>query len=436
MLRNSLTRLQERSPVLFSAWCIIAAFGTYFCMYGFRKPFTAGSYGGELEKTALVTAQVFGYTLSKFIGVKVVSELPAQKRIPALLLLIGVAEVALCLFGLLPYPYNLLAIFMNGLPLGMVFGLVLRVLEGRRQTDALAAGLCASFILAGGVTKTVGTWLLKTVNIPEPWMPATAGLVYLLPLVFFALMLAQIPVPTQTDQQDRQERVPMNHEERMKFLNRYKGGIVLITFAYLLLTILRSVRDDFAPEIWKGLGQKAAPEIFTQTEMWVTLGVVFFTGMIVAVRDNKKAFVLGTLISLGGFILAGVAALLQGVNAISGFVFMTLVGLGLYLPYVIVQSMLFERFIAMAKERGNIGFLVYLADSIGYLGYVVVMLLKSTKVLNTSSTNGNFAEFFRMGTLGIAVLGAVALAIGGKNALASIARKNAPHYWGAGGGIK
>lgn len=25
-------------------WAVVAAFGTYFCMYGFRKPFTAASY--------------------------------------------------------------------------------------------------------------------------------------------------------------------------------------------------------------------------------------------------------------------------------------------------------------------------------------------------------------------------------------------------------
>jgi hypothetical protein len=48
-----------------SAWCIVAAFGTYFCMYAFRKPFTAGSYaetslGDAGYKSILVTAQVLG----------------------------------------------------------------------------------------------------------------------------------------------------------------------------------------------------------------------------------------------------------------------------------------------------------------------------------------------------------------------------------------
>ena len=62
-----------------SAWCVVAAFGTYFCMYAFRKPFTAASYRrrrvwGVGYKTVLVTAQVLGYTLSKFLGIKVVAE--------------------------------------------------------------------------------------------------------------------------------------------------------------------------------------------------------------------------------------------------------------------------------------------------------------------------------------------------------------------------
>ena len=54
-----------------SAWCLVAAFGTYFCMYAFRKPFTAAEYAGyglwgwEL-KTMLVATQVLGYTISKF----------------------------------------------------------------------------------------------------------------------------------------------------------------------------------------------------------------------------------------------------------------------------------------------------------------------------------------------------------------------------------
>ena len=43
------------------------------------------------------------------------------------------------------------------------------------MSEALAAGLCASFILADGFTKSVGAWLLQN-GVSERWMPAAAGL--------------------------------------------------------------------------------------------------------------------------------------------------------------------------------------------------------------------------------------------------------------------
>ena len=120
-------RLEYASPVWFSTYCIIAAFGTYFCMYAFRKPFSAGTFEGmELAgigfKTVLITSQVIGYTLSKFIGIKYVSEVSPSKRAISILFLIGMAELFLLLFGLVPAPYNFVMLFLNGLPLGMVFG--------------------------------------------------------------------------------------------------------------------------------------------------------------------------------------------------------------------------------------------------------------------------------------------------------------------------
>jgi hypothetical protein len=64
-----LTRWMAR-PWFLALWCVLAAFGAYACMYGFRKPFTAAGFGGAETKAWLVTAQVIGYMLSKFIGIK------------------------------------------------------------------------------------------------------------------------------------------------------------------------------------------------------------------------------------------------------------------------------------------------------------------------------------------------------------------------------
>lgn len=376
-----------------SAWCVVAAFGTYFCMYAFRKPFTAASYaevvlGGVGYKTVLVTAQVLGYTLSKFLGIKVIAEMQTQRRALSLLGLIGLAESALFLFGVTPPPYNFVWLFANGLSLGMVFGLVLGFLEGRRQTEALTAGLCTSFILADGVTKTVGAYLLQ-VGVTEYWMPFLAGLLFVPPLLGFVWMLTRIPAPSQDDVAARSERTPMSRDDRRRFLWRHGPGLMLLVLVYLLITVLRSVRADFAPEIWKGLGIANEPEIFAQSEMGVALGVMVLNGAVVFIRDNRRAFFAALALAMSGSLLLAAALLGQQGNRLSPLAFMVVHGLGLYLPYVAVHTTIFERLIAMTRDRGNIGYLMYLADAFGYLGYVLVMFAR-----NWWATQEGFLSFF------------------------------------------
>src|SRR5262245_4190210 len=140
--KGAVTRLLERAPVpVFVAYSILAAFTTYFCMYAFRKPFVAAKFEGESFwffgstiglKTALVISQIVGYALSKYVGIKVCSEVTPGRRAITLIFLIAWAEAALVLFGLLPNHLKVVAIFLNGLPLGMVWGLVVWYLEGRR----------------------------------------------------------------------------------------------------------------------------------------------------------------------------------------------------------------------------------------------------------------------------------------------------------------
>jgi len=56
---------------------------------------------------------------------------------------------------------------------------------------------------------------------------------------------------------------------------------------------------------------------------------------------------------------------------------MTLVGMGLYIGYIPFNCILFDRLISTFRISGNVGFLMYLADSFGYLGSVSVILLKT-----------------------------------------------------------
>jgi hypothetical protein len=355
-------------------WWVTAAFGAYFCVYGFRKPFTRGQYGGEDSKAVLLIAQTLGYMLSKFIGIKVIAEMPPHRRLAALLLLMGVAQAALLLFGLLPFPFNVACLFLNGLPLGLTFGLVLGFLEGRRLTEALTAGLCASFIVAGGVTKTVGAWVLDW-GVSEAWMPFTAGLLFAPPLLLFVWMLSRIPPPSAADEAERSRRRPINRQERRRFFLRHALGLTPLILAFLLVTVLRSIRDDFMPEIWKVLGTEPAADVFARSEILVGLGVMLTCGLGVLIRDNGRAFFTAVGIALAGPVLMAGALLGWSAGWLGAFTFMVLLGLGLYLPYVAVHTTIFERLIALTRDRGNLGFLMYVADAAGYFGYVSLLLM-------------------------------------------------------------
>lgn len=376
-----------------AVWAVVAAFGTYFCMYGFRKPFTSAAYadaryGGIDFKTILVVTQVAGYMVSKFIGIRVVSEMPPHRRAMGILVLITAAWGALALFGALPRPWNAVGLFLNGLSLGMVFGFVLGFLEGRRVTEALVAGLCASFILADGVTKSVGAWLLER-KVPEDWMPFLAGLVFVGPLVLCVAMLSRVSAPTAADLAARTERHVLTRRERWDLYGRYALGLTMLVAMYLLVTVMRSVRADFAPELWRGLGAPAAPSVFSYSEFYVALGVMSVNGLVVYIADNRHAFLV-SLATCGIGLLLVVAALVgQRGGALEAFPFMVLIGFGLYLPYVAMHTTVFERLLAMTRERGTLGFLMYVADAFGYLAYVGVMIAR-----NLTAEPTRFLPFF------------------------------------------
>ena len=81
-----------------------AAFITYLSMYAFRKPFTAATYDGlslwGLDyKILLIITQLIGYTISKYVGIKLISELHAGNRIRMLIMLMGlVAAITWVMF--------------------------------------------------------------------------------------------------------------------------------------------------------------------------------------------------------------------------------------------------------------------------------------------------------------------------------------------------
>lgn len=91
---------------------------------------------------------------------------------------------------------------------------------------------------------------------------------------------------------------------------------------------------------------------------------------------------------------------------LSPFAFMVLVGLGTYVPYVAFHTTIFERLIAVFHERGNIGYLMYLADAFGYLTYMIVMVAKSIL-----GDNVNFLPLFKNCTFWLSIGSMIIVAV-------------------------
>ena len=379
---NRLKQLLNHSRLFFIAWCMIAAFGTYFCMYAFRKPFTAGTYSGlsflDIHyKSILIISQVFGYMLSKFIGIKIISELKTSRRKKLIIGLILFAELSLLLFGLTPQPYNFIFLFLNGLPLGMVWGIVFSYLEGRRFTEVLAMGLSVSLIVSSGILKTayfeIHDWFPA---LTEFWMPALVGILFLPLFLLFVWMLSVIPQPSQTDILLRAERVPMTYDDKKKVLTEFGFGIVCFVIMYSMLVTMRDFRDNFSVEIWKEIGGVWDITIFSKTELITGLIVLGAIGCLSMIRSNIKGFWATQWLIALGILLSGASTLLFQLGLLPPFWWILLIGMGLFLAYIPIQVALFERMIALFKIKANAGFFIYICDAIGYLGSVALLLYK------------------------------------------------------------
>lgn len=364
------------------------AFVTYFCMYAFRKPFAAATYDsvgwfGLDLKTAFVTSQVLGYTVSKFIGIKWVSEVARAGRLRLLVALVLVAELALVGFALLPPGGKVAALFVNGLPLGMIWGLVVRYLEGRRASELLLAGLSCSFIVASGAVKDVARWLIGA-GVAEYWMPALTGLMFLPALVVAANLLDRVPDPSSKDVAEREARPSMYAAERRAFASRFLPGLGLLLGVYLGLTAFRDYRDNYGIELFEELGYGREPALFSRTEVPVALLVLLVLGSTSGVRDRMRGLLTVFGVMIAGLASIGASTLALHAGWISGQLWMICVGLGGYLAYVPFSSFLFDRIMAATRFAGTAVFAVNLADAVGYTGSVGLLLFKDLLARDTS----------------------------------------------------
>jgi hypothetical protein len=388
--RSRITTWLEQAPApVMNLYAVVVAFAAYSCVYAFRKPFTAATFEGlhfagtQIElKTALVVSQIIGYGLAKYAGIKYVTEASRARRAWMVAALVAWAELAMVLFAILPTEWKVAAMLLNGFPLGMIWGLMVRYLEGRRTSDILLAGLACSFIVASGVFKDVGQAVMAGdslpvfgVSMPNPlhaldqfWMPAATGMLFAAPFLLTLWLLDQLPEPSESDIAARTEREPMDGARRREFLALYLPGIVLLVAAYALLTAFRDYRDAYLVDVLQQLGYDYADgkTRITHMEMGVGFGVLATMCLLYLIKNNQRALLAALGVVVIGFAIIGIATLLHASGAISGYWWAALIGLGGYMAYVPYNSVLFDRLMAATGFVGTAVFAIYVADSAGY----------------------------------------------------------------------
>lgn len=377
------TNQKHLSDALLILWAGGAALLSYSLVYALRKPYTAASFEGLTfmgsdYKVAVTTIQILGYVIAKFFGIKIISELKKENRFRFFVGSAILAELALVGFGLLEAPYNVAAMFVNGLSLGCMWGVIFSFIEGRKVTDILASLLGVSMVFSSGVAKSFGLFAMNEMQIDQFWMPAVIGGFALLLLVFMGYMLKRLPQPTVEDIALRNERVVLDGKGRVALFRKYAPILTLLFIGNFMLLVLRDIKEDFLVNILDMSNQSSW--LFARIDTIVTLIILGIFALFAFFRSNIRALLwLMTLVIAGCLTMTYVSFHYETLN-LKPVTWLFIQSLSLYIAYLTFQTIFFDRFIACFRIKGNVGFFIALIDFIGYLG--TVTLLSTKEFLN------------------------------------------------------
>lgn len=367
---------------------------SYSLVYALRKPFTAASFENaeffDMDYKVVVTiSQILGYVISKFIGIKLISELKSEERFKFILTSVLLAEASLILFGLLSTPFNVAAMFLNGLSLGCMWGVIFSFIEGRRVTDILASLLGVSMVISSGTAKSVGLYVMNHLQVSEFWMPALIGAVALPLLLLLGWALDRLPKPTADDIACKSKRETLNSEQRWALFRNFMPFLILLFIANVVLVVLRDIKEDFLVNIIDV--SNYSTWLFAQVDGIVTLIILGIFGLLVFVKDNLRALSVLLGLIIVGMVVMSVVSFGYKQIPMSPVTWLFVQSLCLYMAYLTFQTIFFDRFIACFRIRGNVGFFIALNDFLGYAGTVIVLVAKEF-----FSPDINWAEFYNL----------------------------------------
>lgn len=388
-MKRNFRRKLDSSQLFLAGYASLIIFLVYTCNYVYRKTFSAATYSGEEiwgmdAKMLFVLFQIIGYCISKFITVRILPGMKKENRALYIIIPLAISELALIGFGAFPNSIKPFFILASALPLGFIYGVVFSYIEGRRISEILNVGLCVALVLASGIVKSLGYFIMDQWQVSEYWMPAVTGAVTFPFLILFTVMLNLIPQPRESDVVLRSERKPMTQQDKHDFFHKYRGGIIFLSLLLVVMAVFREIRDSFASDIWKELNLESA-SIFTTTEIPITafvLGLMFF---LVFMKNNERALNYIYLTSIVGGLIVVEFTILFMLDKISPVWWMVGSGLGLYMAYL-PYTFLLERLIAALRVNYTAVFIIAFTDACGYLGTMVIFGLKNFITIEISWT--------------------------------------------------
>lgn len=375
---------------------------SYSLVYALRKPFTAAEFdslqvAGMDYKIVVSVIQLVGYVCAKMLGIKFISELKPGNRLRFIIGSAALSEVSLLAFGLLPVPYNIFALFFNGLSLGCMWGVIFSFLEGRRTTDILASIMGVSMALSSGVAKSLGLYALNHLHVSEFWMPALIGALAFPLLCLMGWMMTKFPQPTEADIASRTKRVTLNGHQRWSLFVKFMPLLVMLFAANLLLTVQRDIKEDFIVCIIDV--NSISSWAFAKIDSVATLILLGTFALLSAINNHLKALCIILALSTAGM---GVIAFIGAEGSrltLPTTVWLFLQTLCIDMAYLSFQTIFFERFIACFKVKGNVGFFIITIDFIGYLGTLALLVFKEFK-----ASHMDWASFYNSMSLYIGIL--------------------------------
>lgn len=366
---------------LFILWAGGTALLSYSLVYALRKPFTAAEFEGLKVwgmdyKIAVSIIQLLGYVTAKMLGIKYISELKPSGRLSFIIGSAALSEVSLLAFGLLPLPYNIVALFFNGLSLGCMWGVIFSFLEGRRTTDILASIMGVSMALSSGVAKSLGLYALHTLHISEFWMPALIGAFAFPLLCFTGWMMTRFPKPTAADIKARTKRVTLDGRQRWRLFCYFMPLLIMLFGANMLLTVQRDIKEDFIVCIIDV--KTVSAWAFAQVDTISTIILLGTFAILGCMKSHLKVLcILLFLSTLGMGMLAWVAAFYNQLH-VPTVVWLFMQSMGIDIAYLSFQTIFFERLIACFRIKGNVGFFIITIDFVGYLGTLALLVFKES----------------------------------------------------------